>query len=379
MDTSERDAEADPPVAAPAAQRSSQPTTRRRKKQPRTRRRLALDLTVLGVIGVLLVAATGASYSVIYERFYSPTAFVMRYLEMLSDGEAANALTLPGVALTEAELQANELSPEASDALLRKAALGQLSDITPISESTDGDISEVTVSYKAMGNPATTTFEVARDGVIGVAPTWRFATSPLGIVDITVLGSMEFSVNGFEIDKRQVSADGVDADPTASIPMLVFSPGIYTVSVNTAISATPGVAVLADVPLKEVPIQVQAEPTPEFIETAQERVTEFLASCAEQQVLQPTGCPFGFVEQNRIVDLPTWTVVQQPVVTIKPDGANWRIPDTTAMAHIEVAVQSLFDGSISTLSQDIPFIVNGSISALSDGSVSIRVGGTPAN
>ncbi len=375
MDTKERDAAAYPPIGAP----EPTPATRRRRKVPRSRPRLLLDLAVLGVIGALLVAATGASYSVLYERFYSPTAFVVRYLNLLSEGQAAEALAVPGVALTEAELQAQDLSPDASDALLRKAALGQLSDITPVSETTDGDVTEVTVSYKAMGNPATTTFEVARDGVIGVAPAWRFTTSPLGIIDVTVLGSMQFSVNGFEIDKRQVSADGVDADPLAAIPMLVFSPGIYTVSVDTAISATTGVAILADVPLKEVPIQVQAEPTDEFVETAQERVTEFLASCAQQQVLQPTGCPFGLVEQNRIIDLPTWSITEQPTVAIQPDGANWRIPDTTAMAHIEVSVQSLFDGSISTLSQDIPFIVNGSITTLGDGSVSIRVGGTPAD
>ena len=37
----------------------------------------------------------------------------------------------------------------------------------------------MTVSYQARGYEGRTTFSVERDGSIGLAPTWRFAESPL--------------------------------------------------------------------------------------------------------------------------------------------------------------------------------------------------------
>ena len=70
---------------------------------PRKRRRtLALDLTLLAIVGVLLIAATAAAVGAIQTQFYSPSAFVERYLGMLSDGRAAEALTVPGVVVESA-------------------------------------------------------------------------------------------------------------------------------------------------------------------------------------------------------------------------------------------------------------------------------------
>ena len=139
-------------------------------------------------------------------------------------------------------------------------------------------------------------------------PTWSFVKSPLALVDVSVKGSMTFDVNGFALDKRQVSPEGADADPLAPVSLLVFSPGIYSVSVDTPISATRGVAVLSDSPMANVPVDLQAFATPEFVDIVQQRVEEFLTACATQEVLQPTACPFGFVVQDRIVSPPTWSI-----------------------------------------------------------------------
>ena len=73
---------------------------------------------------------------------------------------------------------------------------------------------------------------------------------------------------------------------------------------------------------------------------------------------------------------PVWTIAQQPTVTVAPDGAGWKIPETEAIAHIEVDIRSLFDGSISHVSEDVPFLVTGTITVLPDGSASIVVGST---
>jgi hypothetical protein len=340
------------------------------------RPRLALELTALGVVGVLLVLALAAGAGALYREVYSPRAFVRHYLELLEDHRAAEALAVPGVAIDAAELEAAGLPSTASEALLRPDALGTLSDAEIVDETVDGDITRVSVTYRAGTHEGRTTFAVKSDGETGFLPRWRFATSPLAVVDLSVRGSMRFSVNGFEVDKRQVSVDGADADPSAAVPLLVFSPGLYSVAVDTAISATPGVAVLADAPLTGVPVDVQAEPTDEFISVVQQRVEDFLTTCAEQKVLQPTGCPFGYTVRNRIEGAPSWSIAQQPKVTILPDGAGWRIPSTGAVAHIDVDIRSIFDGSIRNVDEDVPFSVDGKITVLPDGTASILVSGS---
>ena len=360
------------PPAAPAA---STPRLIQPPRKPRKRARLAVDLALLGVVGLLLVAAVPATWGALERQFYSPTAFVERYLGMLRDGDATQALAVPGVAVSSAELEAAGLPATANEALLREAALAPLGDVRVAGEETDGDITRVTVEYDARGYPGITTFEVERDGSIGLAPTWRFATSPLAVMNLQVAGSMVFDVNGFTIDKRQVSPDGADADPLAPVPLLVFSPGLYSVSVETAISSTPGVAVLSDIPFDAIPVQVQAQATDEFVAVVQEEVEKFLTECTTQEVLQPTGCPFGYFVQDRIDSLPQWSIARQPTVRVTPAGAGWSIQPAEAVAHIDVEIRSLFDGKVRPVSEDVPFIVKGSIAVQPDGRVSIVVTG----
>ena len=342
------------------------------------RRRLWVDLTTLAVIGVLLVGAIAAGGASLYKEYYGPGAFVTRYLDLLATGRAADALRVPGVAIDRDTLQDAGIEATASEALLRQAALAPLTEIDVVDEVTVDGVTAVTVSYVAGSHPGTSTFEVTQDGWAGVTPNWRFAHTPLAAISLRVLGADRFTVNGFEIDRRQVSSAGAEASPVDALPMLVFTPGVYSVAVDTAISRSPGVSILADSPLTQTPVDLQTEPTEEFLSVVQTRVEEFLTECTTQQVLQPTACPFGLEVQNRIANLPTWTIAQQPTVTVEPDGAQWMIPATDAVAHIEVDIRSLFDGSIEHVSEDVPFRVSGTIAILPDGSASIRVGSAGA-
>ncbi|MGN8027371.1 hypothetical protein [Microbacterium sp. 22242] len=346
-----------------------------RRRRARTARRAASvwsDLAVLALVGVVLVAALGAGGISVYREFYSPSAFVTRYLDLLSQGRAADALRLPGVAIERSDLDQGSFR-NASDALLRRAALAPLTDVAVTEERPDRDATAVTVHYKADGHPGTSTFRIRQTGWIGIAPSWGFAQSPLSVVDLTVRGSDRFAVNGFELDRRQVAAKGAQASPLDPVPLLVFSPGLYSVSVKTATATADGVGVLADKPLAEVPLDVQTHPTDAFVKIVQQRVDEFLTQCATQNVLQPTGCPFGMTVPNRVTHPPTWSIVSLPAVTLQPSGAGWKIPPTPATAHIVVEVQSLYDGSLSEVDQDVPFHVDGTIQFLPDGSASISI------
>lgn len=342
-------------------------------KAPR-RSRLVVDLAMLSVVGLVLVAALAAGGATLYSQFYGPSAFVVRYLDLLAEGRAADALRVPGVAIDRETLEVAGVGATASEALLRHTALAPLSDVEVLSEKPDGDKTAVTVSYKAGSHAGTTTFTVEQDGWAGVTPNWRFTTSPLAVVELTLRGADQFAVNGFEVDRRQVSSAGAEAAALDPLPLLVFTPGLYSVTVDTAISTSEGVGVLADTPLATTPVDVQTEPTDDFVDVVQQRVEEFLTACTSQEVLQPTACPFGLEVYNRISSLPKWSIATQPTVTVVPDGGQWKIPPTDAVAHVEVEIQSLFDGSVEAVSEDVTFQVNGSITILPDGSASIRVG-----
>lgn len=354
-----------------AAETPAVPTRRRARRRP-----LAFDLTALAVVGVLLVGALAAAGAVAYQQLYSPAAFVSRYLDLLAQGRAADALAVPGVRVESSQLEAAGLPTDAADALLRGAALAPLDAIEVVSTTEKDGVSTVTVEYDAGPHRARTSFAVEQAGMIGVAPSWRFAKTPLAVIDLTVRGAMQFSVNGFEIDKRQVLEAGVDADPLEPVPLLVFSPGLYSIAVDTPLSTSPGVAVLSDKPRAEIPVDLQTEATDTFTDVVQKEVESFLDKCATQEVLQPTGCPFGFTVRNRIVDVPTWSIAEQPVVSIEPDGADWKITRTQAVAHIEVDIQSIFDGSVRRVDEDVPFFLEGDIIVLPDGTASITVSST---
>ena len=343
------------------------------KAAPR-RARLGADLTMLALVGVLLLAALGAGGATLYQHFYGPSAFVTRYLDLLSAGRAADALRIPGVAVDRETLAAVGIDAAASEALLRHAALAPLTDVEIESEKPADGKTEVTVSYKAAGHAGSTTFLVEQDGWAGVTPNWRFTTSPLAVVELTVRGADRFAVNGFEVDRRQVSADGVNAVALDPLPLLVFTPGLYSVTVDTAIATSSGNGVLADAPLAVTPLDVQTKPTEEFVAVVQKRVEEFLTQCTTQEVLLPAACPFGLEVRNRIASPPKWSITAQPKVAVVPDGGNWQIPTVDAVAHVEVEIQSLFDGTVEEVSEDVPFQVNGTIVILPDGSASIRVG-----
>lgn len=337
------------------------------------RRRIGFDLTALALVGVLLIGALGAGAVVVYRELYSPAAFVSRYLDLLGDRRAADALLVPGVAVSSAELEAAGLPTSATEALLRSTALTSLTDVELISSEEKDGVTEVTMSYSAGPYDGQSTFEVEQAGWIGIVPSWRFVTSPLAVIDLTVAGSSQFSVNGFEVDKRQVASEGANVEQLAPVPMLVFSPGLYSIEVDTALSTSPGVAVLSDTPEANIPVNVQTEPTDEFIGVVQDRVEEFLTGCASQEVLQPTGCPFGYFVRNRITDVPHWTITEQPEVSVVADGANWAIPRIDAMAQITVPIQSLYDGTIEDVTEDVPFAITGAITILPDGTASIQV------
>ena len=303
------------------------------------------------VLGVLL-AGFGATVLILNSTVYSASGFVRTYLDALARHDLQGALELSGtIAVT----------GDASQALLEREAMGELTDIDMVSDDVDdAGIHHVVVDYVAGGIPGSTEFEVRRDGtVFGLFNGWTFARSTLATVQITVEHERLFTANGIELVGEQDVAE----------PYLVLTPTTIELSHDSEFYHADPVEVLADKPGGTVDAAVDLEATDAFVAEVQGQVDDYLTQCTTQPVLLPAGCPFGETIVNRIVTDPVWSMTTFPVITLVPDGrvATWRVPLADATAHLVVDVQSLFDGSITTFDQDVPFTVQYEVIVMEDG------------
>ena len=90
-------------------------------------------------------------------------------------------------------------------------------------------------------------------------------------------------------------------------------------------------------------------------------------------MLQPTGCPFGIVIDDRITGDPVWSIEEYPEVTVQAGTDSWVLPPARGDAHLEVDVQSLYDGSITHYDNDVPYSLIGNVYIMSDGTVEVTL------
>ena len=110
----------------------------------------------------------------------------------------------------------------------------------------------------------------------------------------------------------------------------------------------------------------------------QKQVDAFLDDCAAQKVLQPAGCPFGVEIDDRVQGDPVWSMVTYPEVELRAGDDAWQTGQMVGVAHIDVTVQSLFDGTISRRSDDVRFAMSlSSVTIRPDGSLAIVVAQEP--
>ena len=346
---------------------------------PRTRARGPVTAWILTLAFCALAVATlvfGTFW--LYRAFWGPGAFAQRYVEKIAAGDAAGALAMPGVTPDYASLDSINRG-QASEALLRSAALtADIDDIRIVDAHKDDDTYAIDLAYLLDGSPQEMMFRVVRDGFDGLVPSWRFEVPPLAVIDLTVRGSWRFTVNGFEIDKRQISPDGTDADPLTPVSMLAFTPGQYDVSVDTAATTAPPQRVTTPSPLGIVPFDLQAMPTDQLIDVVQDSVHDFLDStCTTQAVLHPSGCPFGAPDDvaagGIAQDDVTWEIIDYPLTRLEPHGNDWRVAPTSGMARLTVTVYDYYTGTLVPVERDVYFTMVADVDVREGGDVHITI------
>ena len=307
-------------------------------------------LTLSIALGVVL-ASFGATVLILNSTIYSASGYVASYLDALGRDDVAGAL----------ELASTAEAPSGSDELLAGEAIAELTDVQLLGEVTDADgIHRVTFGYSADGIAGQSEFAVTPDAAtLGLFSNWRFDTSPLGVVEVTVFNDRRFIANGLDLKTPE-------QDKAARY--LAFTPTTLELSHATTYLRGKPVTVAVTEPGRPTTARVEVEPNQNFVEQVQQQVDGYLDDCAMQQILLPTGCPFGQEIRNRVATPPSWSILSYPIVTISPSAADelWFMPRTAATARLVVEVQSLFDGTLSTFDEEVQFTVAYTIGLLAN-------------
>jgi hypothetical protein len=318
---------------------------------------------------ILLVGVFAAGVLALNLTVFGSSGFVTTYLQTLGARDVDGALGMPGVELPD------DLTPDSPGAaLLKRSTLATISDIRVTDDSDIGaGIHRVTVSYTLEGADRESArtqseFVVERGGTnFGVFSQWRFKESPVATLSLAVTNATSVTVGTGELDASDLGAGegafGAGARYTVLVPSLVVlsHDSHYLTSDTVAVTlVSPGTT--------ESGI-VKAAPNDLFSDAVAERLTTFLDDCAEQKSLFPVGCPFSRAITDRIDGDPTWSIVEYPQVMVVAGPSSWLLADNAGVAHIDVQVKSLFDGTVSTLSEDIPFSLDYAISLDDDGTI----------
>ncbi len=307
-----------------------------------------------GIAAAIAIAGFAIAVAALNATLYSPVGFVQGYLDALQQRDAAAALEIAG-APPSSSRRADLLQDAAiSPGVIRKVVAG---------DEVDGVV-PVTVTFDAAGRTSTANFEVLRGGsLLGLFSSWSFLQSPLATVEITVLNANSFTANG--LDLRTVQQN-------SPVRYLVFSPGVLVLEHRSDLLVADPETVVIDQP-GPIIAELRASASEAFIAQVQEQTDAYLADCATQQVLMPSGCPFGQQIADRIVSASAWSIVEAPRVRLEPTATPgvWTVPAADGVAHLVVDVKSIYDGDVETFDEDVPFRVGFTVTFVEERSIVI--------
>lgn len=330
-------------------------------------KRIALHRSIVIWTGlfVLIVAAVFSAIGILNREVFSATSFVRIYLDALNRHDLSGVLATPGV-----DLGTPDAPGTGSAALVSTQALSAFDHIDLVS---DTEIApgrhRIVYSYELLGIDSHTVtsqteFDVVQTGTSWLFfPEWEFARSPVASATVTVSHASTFTAGTSQIGT---------GDPTAfrsTGDYVVLVPSLTVLSHQSALLGAHSVPLVATKSSGSTTAIVDVQPTTTFLHDVQSTVDSFLDECAKQTVLYPPGCPFGLDVNDRIVSDPAWSIEEYPQLTIIAGQDNWIVPNASGSAHITVDIRSLFDGTVSTRDESIPYSVTFSLTIGTDGGV----------
>ena len=317
-------------------------------------------LRVWIALGGILVVVFITTVVILNSTVYSASGFVASYLSAIDRHDVAGALATPGVTLP----------ADASRTLLRSDAVAAVDEVRLVSDTDRGDGRHTLVYSWGSGDHAgRSAFTVERAGtLLALFSGWRFAVSPVATLAVTPEHAASVIVNGLAFTPS--------GGANTATKFLALTPSQFTLSHRSTYLAAGKTTVVVGQPGRTVDAKVNVQATAAFVREVQKQLDEYLGKCVTQKVLLPTGCPMGEQIDDRIQDIPAWSMVKNPVVTIVPgtDANTWQVPRARATAHLVVTVKSIFDGSVTKFDRDVPFTVSYLVTIRADGSLLIAQG-----
>lgn len=301
-------------------------------------------MTRAALIGGGAVAALlgiGAlAYAVLVATAATPTAHVQRYLDALARDDLVTAAALAGLEPPTVMPLGDEGEPS-----IRR--------IISSTDSRDGTVA-VTAEYGTDTDAVKVTFTLEpAPPTLGVVPAWAFVEHPVATL----------AVAADRHDVVAVATRSVMAD-AAGLPVAVsvFVPSRVSVRIDDPLLVAEPRTLRVGADGSESAITLMVEPSERLQRTVQAEIERLLGECAEQAVLQPTGCPFGVTVVDRVVGEPQWSLDAVDTVTIEPGErpGEWNLR-AEGSVQLVVEVQKLFDGTVSTRDELIGFVVRGEV------------------
>jgi hypothetical protein len=299
---------------------------------------------------VLAIVAAAATIMVLNATLYGPEHQVRNYVDALEAGNGERALGLLDARI-----------PEANAAMLDGPALQQSMEHLDSVETGDpepagGSRVEVPLDYSVRGSSHTTTFLLEKTGSEWLFfDRWEFVPAPLPTLELSVVNQEEASLNGVRV-----------AAPGGTNSFAVFYPGEFEAHYASEYFAAPAQTRVVDSRNNSAArITLATAATAKLVEAVDTQIRRFLDECAEQDVLQPAGCPFNFQTDGRIAGELQWSVTEYPEIAIEPYNGRWVVQPLTGTAQLKTSVQDLFTGAVEPLTyeQDFDFDARLSVSA----------------
>ncbi len=270
----------------------------------------------------------------------TPAAHVERYLDALARDDLVAAATLAGLEPPTAMPLGDEGEPS-----IRR--------IVSSTDSRDGTVA-VTAEYGTDTDAVQVTFTLEpAPPTFGVVPAWAFVEPPVATLEVAADWH-----DAVAVSTRSVVANAAGQPAAVS----VFVPARVSVRLDDPLLVAEPQTVRVGAEGSSPLITLAVEPSERFQRAMQAEVVRLLDECAEQSVLQPTGCPFGATVIDRVVGEPQWRIDTVDTVTIEPGerpGA-WNLRGEGSV-QLVVEVQKLFDGTVSTRDELIGFVVRGEV------------------
>ncbi|MFM2352747.1 MAG: hypothetical protein RLZZ608_153 [Actinomycetota bacterium] len=280
------------------------------------------------------------AFAILLATSATPAAHVQRYLDALARDDHVAAAQLAGLEPPTAMPVGDEGEPS-------------IHRVIASSEARDGSV-DVIAEYGDDTDAVRVTFTLRpAPPIFGLVPAWAFATPPVTTLEVSADRHDVIAVNG-----QSVVANAAGE----SVAVSVFVPARVSVHLDEPLLAATAQTVRVGAAGGVTDVALTVEPTDRLQRTVQREVERLLSECAEQSVLQPTGCPFGITIVDRVVEPPAWRLDDLETVSIEPGGRAgvWSLRSEGSV-QLVVDVQRLFDGTITSRDELMGFIVRGEL------------------